>query len=67
MEIKWPGREAEHSPYAKNVLSYSSTPRYASLARCIIKRGNFTCTLLKTGSYIGVLVYLISWELSLRR
>jgi hypothetical protein len=39
--VKLPGREADHSPPSgakvKNSWSYTSTPRYAFMARCSVK------------------------------
>jgi hypothetical protein len=54
--ISKPGREADHSPSSnaevKNVWNYTSTPQYALMARCSVKkekkhRDNFTFTLQK--------------------
>jgi hypothetical protein len=47
---KWPGYEADHSPPSsakvKNAWSYTSTPQYAFMAWCSVKkhRDNFTFT-----------------------
>jgi hypothetical protein len=45
--VKWPVREAEHSPpssaQVKNSWSYASTPQYVFMAWCLVKhRDNFT-------------------------
>jgi hypothetical protein len=48
--VKWLGREADHSPPCSaeitNALSYTSTPKYAFMVWCSIKkqRANFTFT-----------------------
>jgi hypothetical protein len=49
--IKWPGREADHSPPSsaevKNGWSYTSIPQCAFMAWCLVKhRDNFTFTLI---------------------
>jgi hypothetical protein len=54
VEVKRPGREADHSPppsaEVKNAWSYISTPQYAFMAWCLVKhRDNFTFTYYKTG------------------
>jgi hypothetical protein len=40
--IKWPGREANHSPSygaeVKNAWSYNSIPPYGSMTWCLIKQ-----------------------------
>jgi hypothetical protein len=40
--VKWPGREADHSPPSraevKNAWSYTSNPQYVFMAWCLIKR-----------------------------
>jgi len=40
--VKWPGHEADHSPpscaMVKNTWSYTSTPPYVFMARCLIKQ-----------------------------
>jgi len=48
--VKWPGREADHSPPSsaevKNVCSYTSTPHYVFMAWCLVKHSeNFTFNL----------------------
>jgi hypothetical protein len=45
--VKWPGREADHSPPSsaevKNEWSYASTPQYIFMEWCLVKhRDNFT-------------------------
>jgi hypothetical protein len=52
LEVKWPGRESDHSPpfsvEVKNAWRYTSTPQYAFMAWCSVKkenRNNFTFTL----------------------
>jgi hypothetical protein len=45
--VKWPGREADHSPPSsaeiKNAWSYTSTPQYVFMAWYLVKhRDNFT-------------------------
>jgi hypothetical protein len=48
--VKWHGHEADHSPpysaKVKNAWSYTSTPQYAFIAWCSVKkhRDNFTYT-----------------------
>jgi hypothetical protein len=47
--VKWPGREAGHSPPSsaevKNAWSYTSTPQYAFMTWCLVKHmANFTYT-----------------------
>jgi hypothetical protein len=47
--VKWPGREADHSPPSsvgvKNARSYTSISQYAFMAWCLVKhRDNFTFT-----------------------
>jgi hypothetical protein len=49
LEVKWPGRKADHSPPSsaevKNARSYTSTPQYVFMAWCLVKqRDNFTFT-----------------------
>jgi hypothetical protein len=49
--VKRPRYEADHSPPSsaevKNAWSYTSTPQYVFMARCLVKYGdNFTFTLL---------------------
>jgi hypothetical protein len=49
-QVKRPGREADHSPPSsaeiENAWSYTSTPQYVFMARCLVKhRDNFTFTL----------------------
>jgi hypothetical protein len=51
--LKWPGREADHSPppnaEVKDAWSCTSIPQHAFMAWCSVKekhRGNFTFTLL---------------------
>jgi len=43
--VKWPGREADHSPPSSakvNAWNYTSTPQYTSMAWCLVKhRDNF--------------------------
>jgi hypothetical protein len=51
--VKRPKREADHSPpysaEVKNVWSYTSTPQYAFMVRCLVKhRDNFTFTFYST-------------------
>jgi hypothetical protein len=50
LEVKRPGREADHSPPSnaevKNAWSYISTPQYVFMAWCLVKHSdNFTFTL----------------------
>jgi hypothetical protein len=47
LEVKWPRREADHSPPSsaevKNAWSYTSTPQNVFMAWCLVKhRDNFT-------------------------
>jgi len=39
--VKWPGREADHSPQssaeAKNAWSYNSVPSYVSMGWCLVR------------------------------
>jgi len=52
LEVKWPGREVDHSPpshaKAKNACSYTSIPQYAFKVWCSFKkhRDNFTFILI---------------------
>jgi hypothetical protein len=51
LEVKRPGREADHSPQSSaevtNAWSFTSTPRYVFVAWCLVKhRDNFTFLLL---------------------
>jgi hypothetical protein len=54
MGVKWPGREADHSPPSsaevKNALSYTSTPQYAFMTWCSVKKS--------TGSTLPFIFYL---------
>jgi len=50
LEIKWPGRVANHSPTrsaeVKHAWSYTSTPPHVFMASYLVKyRGNFTLEL----------------------
>jgi hypothetical protein len=49
--VKRPGREADHSPPSssefKNACSYTSSPQYVFMTRCLVKhRANFTFTFM---------------------
>jgi hypothetical protein len=51
LEVKRPGREADHSPLSsaevKNAWSYNSTPWYVIMVWCLVKhRDNFTFTFI---------------------
>jgi len=50
LEVKRPGREADHSlvPRSKNEWSYTSTPQYVFIAWCLVKhRDNFTFNFIR--------------------
>jgi hypothetical protein len=51
LEVRRPGREADHSPPSsaevKNAWSYTSTPQYVFMTWCLVKhRDNFTFTFI---------------------
>jgi len=58
VEVKRPGREADHSspssPEVKNARSYASTPPYVFMARCLFKHRDVTSS---TTDRLSILVH----------